>query len=152
MQSTVKDADTRLRRMTALAPIMALLLSGCGLNLAMLPDTDKPYRTELTKWQQDQLLMAPLGAMPQEVADGLPDEHLADASRFLTRTLETAPDGQKRHWRSLDRQAALDIRLVSTAADGDAVCRQAVLSLETANSSGDYKLQACRLRNGTWTK
>lgn len=152
MQSTVKGADTRLRRMTALAPIMALLLSGCGLNLAMLPDTDAPYRAELTKWQQDQLLIAPLGAMPQEVADGLPDEYVADASRFLTRTLETAPDGQRRSWRSIDRKTALGIRPISTSSNEDGICRHAVLSLETAESSRDIDLQACRLKNGTWIR
>lgn len=151
MQSVVNRASIKLLRLAILGPVMALL-SGCGFVSSLLPTSDEPYRSELSEWQQGQLLAAPLGAMPQEVADGLPDEHLVDAARFLMRTLETAPDGQKRHWRSLDRAAVLDVRLVSTATDGEAVCRQAVLSLKTANSSGDYNLQACRLRNGTWAK
>jgi len=151
MQSNVLVASAGPRLLLVLVPVAALL-SGCGFSFPFLPTSGEPYRAELAEWQQNQLLAAPLRAMPQEVADGLPDEHLADASRFLMRTLETAPDGQNRHWRSLDRKAVLDIRLVSTAADGEAVCRQAVLSLETVNSSGDYRLQACRLRNGTWTK
>ena len=151
VNSTVNSVKIRLRRMAAFVPVMALL-SGCGFNFPLLPAAGDPYRSELAEWQQNQLLEAPLGALPREVADGLPDEYIADAARFLTRTLETAPDGQKRHWRSLDRTAVLDIRLISTDADGGAVCRQAVLSLETRESSQDYELQVCRLRNGTWKK
>jgi surface antigen len=151
VQSNGTREGTRLRRLAALAPVIGLL-SGYGLSLSLLPSADEPYRTELADWQRNQLLAAQLGAMPQEVADGLPYEQIADAARFLTRTLETAPNGQKRHWKSLNRKAVLDIRLVSTTTDGEAICRQAVLSLETAETSRDYKLQACRLRNGTWTK
>ncbi|MBE9554501.1 MAG: hypothetical protein IMF05_13645 [Proteobacteria bacterium] len=151
MQSTGREMSARPWRLATLVPAMALL-SSCGFSFSFLPGADEPYRTELANWQQEQLLEAPLGAMPQEIADDLPDEYLADAGRFLTRTLEPAPDGAARRWQSSDRTAALTVQAVSTDMTGKTICRTAIVSSEFAGAGRDYNLRSCRKANGTWAR
>lgn len=150
-QSTGRDMSARPWRLATLVPAMALL-SSCGFSLSLLSGADEPYRNELADWHQGQLLEASLGAMPQEIADGLPDEYLADAARFLTRTLETAPDGAARRWQSSDRTAALTVQAVSTDMTGKTICRTAIVSSEFAGAGRDYDLRSCRKANGTWAR
>jgi len=142
---------SRRWRLAVFTPAM-VLLSGCGLDFSLVPMAAEPDRTELAEWQNKQLLDAPLAVLPNDIAASLPNDRVADAARFLTRTLETAPDGQQRLWRSLDGETVLAIRPVSTAAGGETVCRRAVLSLETAGTRRDFDLQACRSSNGIWTQ
>ena len=150
MQFMNGQLKSRRWRRAAFVPAM-MLLSGCGLDFSLVPMAGEPDRTELTEWQHKRLLDAPLAALPEDIAASLPNDGVADAARFLTRTLETAPDGQQRLWRSIDGQTVLAIRPVSTAADGETVCRRAVLSLETAGTRRDFDLRACRSSNGIWT-
>jgi surface antigen len=132
--------------------VATVLLSGCGMNFSLLPANGEPSRTELSEWQYRTLLEQPLKAVPDEISEQLPQAHRADAARFLTRTLETAPDGVSRHWQSIDRSAALAIRPVSTAVNGRTVCRNAILRLETADGGQEATLHACRSENGVWTR
>ena len=150
-QSTGRDMSAGPWRLASLAPAMALL-SSCGFNFSLLPSAAEPYRTELADWHQEQLLEAPLGALPQDIADGLPDEYLADAWRFLARALETAPDGAARRWQSGDRTAALTVLAVSTDLTGKTICRTAIVSKEIAGAGRDYDLRSCRKANGTWAR
>lgn len=129
-----------------------VMLSGCGMNLSLLPVDDEPSRTELSEWQYHELLDQPQKAMPKTIAASLPDDHVADAARFLTRTLETAPDGVERQWHSTDKTTVLSIQPVSTTVNGQVVCRQAVLNLETADAKQEAGLHACRSDNGIWKR
>lgn len=143
--------SSRQWRCTVLLPPL-ILLSGCGMSLSLLPVGDEPSRTELSEWQYHELLEQPLKAMPETIAASLPDNFVADAARFVTRTLETAPDGVARRWQSVDKTAALAIRPISTVVNGQTICRQAVVNLETAASHQEANLHACRSDNGIWTR
>lgn len=138
-------------RFAALFPAL-IPISGCGLDLPFLPMAGEPPPAELPEWQYGDLLNKTLMAMPEDMAEILPEQYVAEAARFLTRTLETAPDGASREWHSANGEAALAVRLISTAADGTGVCREAVLNLETADANEALNIRTCRLNNGLWTR
>lgn len=138
-------------RRAALVPAL-ILLSGCGLTPSLLPLADEPSTAELSEWQYSRLLEQPLKAMPEEVVKSLSERHAAEAARFLTRTLETAPDGSARRWHSADKTAALAVRPISTAIEGGSVCRRAMLKVETADIGKEWTLHACRTDDGLWAR
>ncbi len=95
----------------------------------------------------------PLSAavMPDEISSALLNGYTAEAARFLARTLETAPDGAKRRWRSIDKGTTLIVQPRATHVTAQVICRDVEVRVVTARGSRDFEMRACRLQNGLWT-
>lgn len=126
-----------------------LLLGGCSGN-SLFPTAAEPDRTELSEWQQEELLKAALAALPRETSASLPAAYAPEIARFLSRALETAPDGEERRWTSADRTFGLRFRPTATAIAEDSICRKFNLELGLPDGKRIVTLRACRLKSGRW--
>lgn len=144
---SLKDAALR----ATLAASVLATVSGCGLK-ALLPAASEPNRSELAEWHHQKLLTKTLAVLPAEVIDTLGADRQAAAARFVTRVLETAPDGEARHLRSADRKVHLAILPIATTVTAGRICRSAELTVEYDGTPHRYRLDACRHDNGIWTR
>ena len=139
-------------RAIACALATVLLLSGCVSGLTFFPPGNEPVRTESAELRDQQFQQISLVRMPREIAAAIPDRYGPGAARFLTRTLETAPDGDIRRWQSFDRVVVFDVRPSSTTVTAESICRNVVLRVETAQDNRSFNLRTCRQKNGMWTQ
>ena len=128
------------------------LLSGCGSVLSLLPPANEPVGSETAELPNQQFLRASLLQMPREIAAAFPDGQGPGAARFLTRTLETAPDGDRRRWQSDDRTVVFVVQPNSTTVTEGTICRSAILTVETPQDDRRFDLRTCRLKNGMWAR
>ena len=80
-----------------------------------------------------------------------PNGHAFSIARFVSRTLETAPDGQSRRWPTNDPSVTLVITPESTEITGDAICRRATIVVESPLGARRLPYRACRRATGMWT-
>ena len=132
--------------------LATVLLSGCGSVLSLLPPANEPVAGETAELRDQQFPRASLMEMPREIAAAFPDGHGPGAARFLTRTLETAPDGDRRRWQSDDRTVVFVVQPNSTTVTAGSICRSAILTVETPQDDRSFDLRTCRQKNGMWTR
>lgn len=130
--------------------VAPVVLSGCGLGFPFLPATAEPVGTVTAEQEERSLHQALLAVMPAEMKSAFPNGHAPGAARFLMRTLETAPDGEKRQWQSIDRAITLVVRPNVTTVNVDTLCRIAHVTVVSPGGSKQFEYRACRLKNGTW--
>lgn len=133
----------------ALVALAAFWLGGCSGD-SLFPMSAEPDRTELTEWQQESFLKAAIAVLPEEAADDIPSGQAQHAARFVARTLETAPDGQVRRWKSADSGTALVVRPLVTEVNGGSICRDFRLEIEIEGKASHFTSRACRMSSGIW--
>lgn len=90
--------------------------------------------------------------MPPMLAPSFPNGHAFSVARFVSRTLETAADGESRRWPTLDASVTLVIRADSTEIVGDTICRNATIIVESlADGTRNFSYRACRRATGMWS-
>ncbi len=90
--------------------------------------------------------------LPPALVSSFPNGHAPSVARFVSRTLETAPDGESRRWPTTDPSVTLVIRADSTEIVGDAICRRATIIVEGAAAEPRrFPYRACRRSTGMWT-
>ncbi len=89
--------------------------------------------------------------MPPALVSSFPNGHAFSVGRFVSRTLETAPDGESRRWPTTDPSVTLVIRADSTEIVGDTICRRATIVVENASGgTRQFPYRACRRSTGMW--
>ena len=90
--------------------------------------------------------------MPPALAPSFPNGHAFSVGRFVSRTLETAPDGESRRWPTTDPSVTLVIRADSTEFVGDTICRRATIIVESiVDGTRQFSYRACRRATGMWS-
>ena len=89
--------------------------------------------------------------MPPALVSSFPNGHAFSVGRFVSRTLETAPDGERRRWPTTDPSVILVIRADSTEIVGDTICRRATITVESLSGGAQhFPYRACRRTTGMW--
>ncbi len=131
-------------RNTVLILAVPILLSAC----AALPFQDETVPTAHT------LPPEPVPTeivLPSSLALVVPVEHTASIARFISRTLETAPNGQARRWPSPDKDLAVSVRPEATEISSDrSLCRRATMTVGLNVNRRDYPFRVCRNTTGVW--
>lgn len=90
--------------------------------------------------------------LPPALESSFPNGHAFSVGRFVSRTLETAPDGESRRWPTTDPSVILVIRAESTEIVGDTICRRATIIVESpAAGEQQFSYRACRRATGMWS-
>ena len=90
--------------------------------------------------------------MPPALVSSFPNGHAFSVGRFVSRTLETAPDGESRRWPTTDPSVTLVIRADSTEIVGDTICRRATIIVESPfGGAKQFSYRACRRATGMWS-
>lgn len=89
-------------------------------------------------------------AMPPDLLPVFPNGQAFSVARFVSRTLETAPDGESRRWPTLAPDVTLVIRPDQTEFVDGAVCRRATLIIKGPQGEQRFQYRACRQPNGIW--
>lgn len=89
--------------------------------------------------------------MPPALVSSFPNGHAFSVGRFVSRTLETAPDGESRRWPTTDPSVTLVVRADSTEIIGDTICRRATIVVESlSGGTQQFPYRACRRSTGMW--
>lgn len=147
MMTGIQPSPARKRprpfaRLTCLA--IAMLLPACS----GAPAGTGPAEPETTRESRPMAIEA---AMPPDLLPVFPNGHVFSVARFVSRTLETAPDGESRRWPAMDRDITLVIRPDRTEFIDGAVCRRATLIIGGPQGEQRFLYRACRQPNGLWS-
>lgn len=130
------------RLVLAPALVLAVFLSACaGSETSSRLDSAEPAKSEPEVVEV---------IMPADLQAAFPNGHVFSVSRFVSRTLETAPDGQSRRWPTNDPAVILVIRPENTEFVGDTVCRRATIVIENRTRKQQFDYRACRTATGVW--
>lgn len=122
---------------------VVMLLSACsGATVETSPtESDAPFENRPVVVE---------AAMPTDLLPVFPNGDASHVARFVSRTLETAPDGESRRWPTMAPDVTLVIRPDRTEFVDGAICRRATIIIDGPQGEQRFQYRACRQSNGLW--
>jgi hypothetical protein len=132
---------------------LSVLLAYVAAVLAVTGCTGSPVNTAPAEPPvgQDARPAAMEADLPPDLLPVFPNGYAFSVGRFVSRTLETSPDGESRRWPTTDPSVILVIRADSTEIVDETICRRATIIVESPSAGTQrFAYRACRRATGMW--